>query len=191
MDPLVAFGHTRPVPGFGDGGPAKPVDDRAFPDVRNADDHDADGFPDSLLFCFFDDVTHRPVDCAEQFLGFQGKGVNGKGGFPLGLEKPDPVPGLLRIGQVCLVQQQDPPFAGGQPEQLRIPAGKRKTGIADLDDEIHPLQLILQKAPGLGHMPGIPVDLLLGIIHTERYTALLQKNSFIILSHEQYCVKRT
>ena len=80
-------------------------------------------------------------------------------------------------------EHQKPRLPRQHLSQVRVPAGLRNSGIAQLNHGICPGDLILQEPPGFGHMSGIPVDLLFTardtfhLVHVFLFQIIIVKNN--------------
>ena len=159
--PLIAAGHAGAVARAGDGCAVDAVGERGFTDIRHADDHHADGLFDAACSHFGNGFGAGFLNSRNDILRLAADAVKAHAVNALCAEIRKPRTGLVFLRQIRLAQHEQAAFALDERIQIRISAGSGDSRIAKLDDDIHPTELIGERALRPCHMSGIPVDFFL------------------------------
>ena len=160
MDPLLALRFARLVGRLGRTAAGQLVDERRFADVRDAQDHGTDGAVLEATGLPAGQLRRRQgADQGnELFHPFAAFAVQGQDLASLLLVIGHPFVEDGRVGQVGLVEDDDRRLVADEGLNHGIGAAHRDTGIDEFDDDVDDLEIFLNKALGLGHVAGIPVD---------------------------------
>jgi len=160
-DPLLAARDAGAVFRLGALAPGDLVDERRFPHVRDADDHELEGPSDLSLFrvarqLFRQQLPHSRHEAGNALLRLA---VGLQDAVTFRAEMLRPALCHRGIGHIDAVEDDHPGFRAADGVDVRVAAGKRDARIQDLAHGVDKLHVRLDHPARLGHVARIPLDI--------------------------------
>ena len=138
LHPLLTAGDAGGVAGLGPGFARDAVDKGGFAHVGDAHHHDANGLFDPLRLHALDLVGYGPLHEGYGLLLPGGAGGDDRRGQKATvLVVVHEAAGHSFVGQVRLVEQDQPGLVGEQRIKVRVPGRLRGSGVHDLRHRVH------------------------------------------------------
>ena len=151
---MLALGHCRFIPRFGDDAAGQIVDQGGFAHVGNAGDQGCDAGGAIRAFAgHFQGGIHQLADLFRLF-GGDGQGAYAWILFQMG----EPLFGDGGVGQVAFAKQFETGLVGPELLDYRVGAAIGQAGVYHFDDQVHLGKNVADFADGLVHVAGEPVD---------------------------------